>query len=120
MSISATRSAGLAMLSCVISREKPMRKHGLLALAVAAAFAAPLAEARVTRQRGRLRGLTCLWVRRRRATARYRRPKDKYCPAVKTAPTGFPNDWKLLVDQAIASNVCNQPGDNGKCNPAAP
>ena len=48
MSISATRSAGLAMLSCVISTEKPMRKHGLLALAVAAAFAAPLAEARVT------------------------------------------------------------------------
>jgi hypothetical protein len=35
-------------------------------------------------------------------------------------PVGFPNDWKLLVDAAIASNVCNQPGDAGKCNPAAP
>jgi hypothetical protein len=44
----------------------------------------------------------------------------KYCPAVETAPEGFPNDWKVLVDQAIASNVCNQPGDNGKCNPLAP
>ena len=42
----------------------------------------------------------------------------KYCPAVKIAPTGFENDWRVLVDQAIASNVCNQPGDNGKCNPA--
>jgi hypothetical protein len=40
------------------------------------------------------------------------------CPG--TVPVGFPNDWKVLVDQAIASNVCNQPGDNGKCNPAAP
>jgi hypothetical protein len=37
-----------------------------------------------------------------------------------TVPAGFPNDWKVLVDAAIASNVCNQPGDNGKCNPAAP
>jgi hypothetical protein len=35
-------------------------------------------------------------------------------------PAGFPNDWKVLVDAAIASNVCNQPGDGGKCNPAAP
>ena len=35
-------------------------------------------------------------------------------------PAGFPNDWKALVDAAIASNVCNQPGDFGKCNPAAP
>ena len=40
------------------------------------------------------------------------------CPG--TVPTGFANDWKVLVDAAIASNVCNQPGDNGKCNPAAP
>jgi hypothetical protein len=40
--------------------------------------------------------------------------------AAKTAPVGFPNDWKVLVDAAIASNVCNQTGDNGKCNPAAP
>ncbi len=35
-------------------------------------------------------------------------------------PAGFPNDWKALVDAAIASNVCNQPTDGGKCNPAAP
>src|SRR2546428_540607 len=35
-------------------------------------------------------------------------------------PAGFPDDWAVLVNQAIASNVCNQPGDNGKCNPAAP
>src|SRR5688500_19195744 len=34
-----------------------------------------------------------------------------------TVPAGFPNDWKVLVDAAIASNVCNQPGDGGKCNP---
>jgi hypothetical protein len=46
--------------------------------------------------------------------------KSWSCPAVKTAPVGFPNDWKVLVDAAIASNVCNQAGDNGKCNPAAP
>ena len=35
-------------------------------------------------------------------------------------PTGFPDDWAALVNAAIASNVCNQPGDGGKCNPAAP
>jgi alpha/beta hydrolase family protein len=35
-------------------------------------------------------------------------------------PAGFPNDWKVLVDAAIASNVCNQAGDGGKCNPTAP
>lgn len=35
-------------------------------------------------------------------------------------PAGFPNDWAVLVNQAINSNVCNQPGDDGKCNPAAP
>ena len=40
------------------------------------------------------------------------------CPG--TVPAGFPNDWKVLVDQAINSNVCNQPTDGGKCNPAAP
>ena len=39
------------------------------------------------------------------------------CTALKVAPDGFPNDWKVLVDQAIASNVCNQPGDNGRCAP---
>src|SRR6267378_653256 len=40
------------------------------------------------------------------------------CPG--PIPAGFPNDWKALVDAAIASNVCNQPGDGGKCNPVAP
>lgn len=35
-------------------------------------------------------------------------------------PTGFPDDWAVLVNQAIASNVCNQLEDGGKCNPAAP
>jgi hypothetical protein len=33
-------------------------------------------------------------------------------------PAGFPDDWVALVNAAIASNVCNQPGDGGKCNPA--
>jgi hypothetical protein len=37
-----------------------------------------------------------------------------------TIPAGFPDDWAVLVNAAIASNVCNQPGDGGKCNPAAP
>ena len=37
-----------------------------------------------------------------------------------TIPAGFPDDWAVLVSAAIASNVCNQPGDGGKCNPAAP
>jgi hypothetical protein len=37
-----------------------------------------------------------------------------------TIPAGFPDDWALVVKQAAASNVCNQPGDGGKCNPAAP
>lgn len=37
-----------------------------------------------------------------------------------TIPAGFPDDWAGLVNQAINSNVCNQPGDNGKCNPLAP
>ena len=32
-------------------------------------------------------------------------------------PAGFPDDWAALVKAAIASNVCNQPGDGGKCNP---
>jgi hypothetical protein len=39
------------------------------------------------------------------------------CTALKTAPAGFTNDWKVLIDQAIASNVCNQPDDNGRCAP---
>jgi hypothetical protein len=34
-----------------------------------------------------------------------------------TIPPGFPDDWAVLVNQAIASNVCNQPGDGGKCAP---
>jgi hypothetical protein len=37
-----------------------------------------------------------------------------------TIPPGFTDDWADLVNAAIASNVCNQPGDNGKCNPSAP
>ncbi len=32
-------------------------------------------------------------------------------------PTGFSDDWAGLVNAAIASNVCNQPGDGGMCNP---
>ena len=34
-----------------------------------------------------------------------------------TIPPGFPDDWAVLVNQAMASNVCNQPGDGGKCKP---
>jgi hypothetical protein len=33
---------------------------------------------------------------------------------------GVADDWVQVVNQAIASNVCNQPGDGGKCNPDAP
>jgi hypothetical protein len=29
-------------------------------------------------------------------------------------------DRDALIQQAVDSDVCNQPGDNGKCNPAAP
>jgi hypothetical protein len=29
-------------------------------------------------------------------------------------------DRDALIAQAEASDVCNQPGDNGKCNPSAP
>jgi hypothetical protein len=32
-------------------------------------------------------------------------------------PAGFPDDWANLVTAAMASNVCNQPGDGGMCNP---
>jgi len=35
-------------------------------------------------------------------------------------PPGVADDWIQVVTQAMASNVCNQPGDGGKCNPAAP
>ena len=38
----------------------------------------------------------------------------------KTLPAGVADDWLALVNAAKASNVCNQPGDGGKCNPAAP
>jgi len=34
-----------------------------------------------------------------------------------TFPAGFADDWATLVNQAITSNVCNQPGDGGKCAP---
>ena len=37
-----------------------------------------------------------------------------------TIPAGFPDDWAALVTQAINSDVCNQPGDGGKCNPLGP
>lgn len=29
-------------------------------------------------------------------------------------------DRDALIAQAEASDVCNQPGDGGKCNPSAP
>jgi len=32
-------------------------------------------------------------------------------------PAGFPDDWAALVNAAMTSNVCNQPGDGGRCNP---
>src|SRR3954468_13233591 len=35
-------------------------------------------------------------------------------------PPGVADDWVQVVTQAMASDVCNQPGDGGKCNPAAP
>jgi len=41
-----------------------------------------------------------------------------HCRAVTTAPAGFPNDWKVLVDQALASNVCG--GTGGSCSTPAP
>jgi len=37
-----------------------------------------------------------------------------------TIPAGFPDDWAALVNQAMNSDVCNQPGDGGKCNPLGP
>lgn len=45
-------------------------------------------------------------------------PQRSWKCAAKSAPAGFTNDWKALVDQALASNVCGGPG--GRCNPAAP
>jgi hypothetical protein len=38
----------------------------------------------------------------------------------KPLPPGVVDDWLTLVTLAKNSNVCNQPGDGGKCNPAAP
>jgi hypothetical protein len=38
----------------------------------------------------------------------------------RTLPPGVQDDWVEVVNRAMASNVCNQPGDGGKCNPAAP
>ena len=35
-------------------------------------------------------------------------------------PAGFRDEWVNLVNKAMGSNVCNQPTDGGKCNPAAP
>jgi hypothetical protein len=35
-------------------------------------------------------------------------------------PAGFGDDWAALVTRAINSNVCNQPGDGGKCDPSKP
>jgi len=37
-----------------------------------------------------------------------------------TLPPGIEDGWATLVNRAMASNVCNQPGDGGKCNPSAP
>jgi len=34
-----------------------------------------------------------------------------------TLAAGVADDWVQLVNQAAASNVCNQAGDGGKCNP---
>jgi alpha/beta hydrolase family protein len=44
---------------------------------------------------------------------------DGSMPQCQTAfpAAGFPDDWAVLVNQAINSNVCNQPGDGGKCAP---
>jgi hypothetical protein len=43
---------------------------------------------------------------------------DGSMPQCQTAfPAGFADDWAALVNQAITSNVCNQPGDGGKCAP---
>jgi hypothetical protein len=38
----------------------------------------------------------------------------------KALAPGVADDWVQVVTRAMASNVCNQPGDGGKCNPAAP
>jgi len=42
---------------------------------------------------------------------------DAKCTS-KSLPAGVADDWVQVVNQAIASDVCNQPGDGGKCNPA--
>jgi len=52
---------------------------------------------------------------------------DGYVAAVtKAANSAYDQGYLLAADrdaliaQAVASNVCNQPGDGGKCNPSAP
>jgi hypothetical protein len=40
--------------------------------------------------------------------------------AAASLPPGVADDWVQVVQQAKDSNVCNRPGDGGKCNPAAP
>ena len=52
---------------------------------------------------------------------------DGYVAAVtKAANNAFDKGYLLaadrdaLIQQAVASDVCNQPGDGGKCNPSAP
>ncbi len=35
----------------------------------------------------------------------------------KTLAAGVADDWADIVNAAIASNVCNQTGDGGKCKP---
>ena len=37
--------------------------------------------------------------------------------AVDSLPNGVRDEWAFLVNGAAASNVCNQPGDGGKCAP---
>ena len=37
-----------------------------------------------------------------------------------TIPAGFEDGLVEVVTRAINSNVCNQPGDGGKCNPLGP
>jgi Alpha/beta hydrolase domain len=37
--------------------------------------------------------------------------------ATPSLAAGVADDWAQLVNQAVASNVCNQPGDGGKCAP---
>ena len=58
---------------------------------------------------------TCSPARKRRRWRCRREVRGAASPA----PAGSER-LESLVEAAIASNVCNQPGDGGKCNPAAP